>query len=449
MSHLSPVPRLLSLIVLVAACGAPTPAHAQPTPSTPPVAETAKAWLVHAGTLIDGRADQPRSEVSIHIRDGRITAIEPGFVSAQADETVIDLRDHTVLPGLMDMHTHLATQISKDSYSERFFMNPADYALRAAAHARTTLLAGFTTVRDLGDQHNVTVDLREAIAKGWVPGPRVFTAAKSLATTGGHADPTNGLNSQLKGDPGPKDGVINGADDARKAVRQRYKDGADLIKLTATGGVLSLARSSQNPQFTAEELGAIVTTANDYGLTVAVHAHGSEGMKRAIVAGVTSIEHGTYMTEEIMRLMKKNGTYFVPTLSAGHWITEKAKIDGFFPAVVRPKAAAIGPRLVSTFAAAYKAGVPIAFGTDTGVSAHGDNAKEFEYMVRGGMPTMAAIQSATLEAARLLRIDDRLGSVEAGKIADLIAVQGDPLGDISLLSRVRFVMKDGAVYRRP
>jgi imidazolonepropionase-like amidohydrolase len=316
-------------------------------------------------------------------------------------------------------------------------------------HAGATLMAGFTTVRDLGDNGVNSVALRKAINEGWIPGPRIFTSGKALATTGGHADPTNALRGDYRRDPSPIEGVINGPDDARKAVRQRYKDGADLIKLTATGGVLSLAVNGQNPQFTEEELKAVVETAHDYGMIVAVHAHGTEGMRRAVAAGVDSIEHGTFMTDEVIRLMKVRGTYWVPTNMAGEWVAEKAKEKGFFPELVRPKAATIGPMMKETFARGYKAGVKIAFGTDSGVSAHGDNAREFELMVEGGMPPMEAIQSATLTAAKLLKIDDRLGTVEAGKTADLVAVAGDPLKDISLMRDVKFVMKEGKVYKGP
>jgi imidazolonepropionase-like amidohydrolase len=274
-----------------------------------------------------------------------------------------------------------------------------------------------------------------------------LTAAKSLASTGGHADSTNGYANHLMGDPGPRNGIVNGVEDARKAVRQRYKDGADWIKITATGGVLSVAKSGQNPQFTDEEFQAIMDTAADYGLRVAAHAHGTEGMKRAVLAGVASIEHGTFMDEEVMGLMKERGTYFVPTILAGNWVAEKAKIDGFFPELVRPKAAAIGPLIEDTFAAAYKFGVPIVFGTDTGVSPHGDNAKEFALMVRAGMPEMEAIQSATSVAADFLDIGDSHGRLEAGKQADIIAVPGNPLDDISVLESVSFVMKGGAIYK--
>jgi imidazolonepropionase-like amidohydrolase len=249
------------------------------------------------------------------------------------------------------------------------------------------------------------------------------------------------------GDNGPKNGIVNGADDARKAVRQRYKDGADWIKITATGGVLSVAKSGQNPQFTDMELNAIVETANDYGMRVAAHAHGTEGMKRAVLAGVASIEHGTYMDREIMQIMKQQGTYFVPTLLAGNWVAEKAKIDGFFPDLVRPKAAEIGPIAINTFAEAYEFGVPIVFGTDTGVSAHGDNAQEFALMVKAGMPEMEAIQSATSIAADFLEIGDTHGSITEGKVADIIAVQGNPLDNIRLMENVHFVMKGGVVFK--
>jgi len=404
--------------------------------------------IVHAGRLIDGRHPTVRTQVSIIVDEGKIVDVVDGFVAAPPGDEVIPLADHTVMPGLMDMHTHLAFQLSRESYSEEFFLNPTDYALRAAYFARKTLLAGFTTVRDLGDDGMTTVSLRNAIRKGFVEGPRIFTTGKAIATTGGHADPTSGWCQALHGDPGPLEGVINGPDDARKAVRQRYKDGVDLIKITATGGVLSLAASGDNAQFTDDELRALVQTAKDYGFTVAAHAHGAEGMKRAVNAGVNSIEHGTYMTDEIMKLMKKNGTYYVPTILAGVTVTEMAQQKDFLPEIVRPKAARIGPQIEGTFTRAYQSGVKIAFGTDAGVSPHGDNAREFELMVECGMPPMTAIRCATIEAARLLRVDDRLGSVEKGKIADLVAVVGDPTENIALMRDVKFVMKEGVVYKR-
>ena len=405
--------------------------------------------LIHAGRVIDGTSDRVLTQMTVRVNGDRITAIEGGFASPAADDTLIDLRDRTLLPGLMDMHTHLTGEYSKDDRLNDFIMNEADYAFDAAKFAKRTLEAGFTVVRNLGDSFNVSIALRQAIDSGDIPGPRIFTAAKGLSSTGGHGDPTNGWADHIKGDPGPADGVVNSVEDARKAVRQRYKDGADWIKITATGGVLSVAKSGQNPQFTDEELRAIVDTAADYGMRVAAHAHGTEGMRRAVVAGVASIEHGTYMDDEVMRLMKENGTWYVPTILAGNWVADQAKIDGFFPELVRPKAAAIGPLIKETFAKAYDAGVPIVFGTDTGVSAHGDNAQEFALMVEGGMSPMEAIQSATSVAANFLGISDTHGSIEADKQADIIAVSGNPLDDIRLMEQVVFVMKGGRVFKTP
>ncbi|WP_026376096.1 metal-dependent hydrolase family protein [Aestuariibacter salexigens] len=404
--------------------------------------------LIHAGMVITANGDQVLNNVTIVVADNRIKSIDSGFASASAGDTVIDLKEYTVMPGLMDMHVHLSMQHGgPQTYLERFSNNEADYALNAAHYARKTLMAGFTTVRNLGDSYNETVALRKAINSGKAVGPRIFTSAKSIATTGGHADPTNGRNRMLTGDPGPVDGVVNGIADSRKAVRQRYKDGADLIKITATGGVLSVAKNGQNPQFMDDELEAIVSTAKDYGMTVAVHAHGKEGMERAIKAGVNSIEHGTYMDKDTFALMKKHDVYYVPTILAGNFVAEKAKIDGYFPALVRPKAAAIGPLIQRTFARAYEAGVRIAFGTDSGVSPHGDNAKEFVLMVEAGMPEMEAIQSATIHAASLINRQDELGSLMSNKLADMVAVKGNPLEDIRLMLDIPWVMKNGTVYK--
>lgn len=406
------------------------------------------ATLIHAGTVITAEGSQVLTNQTLVVDGDKITAIEAGFRQPATGDQLVDLRQHTVLPGLMDMHTHFSYQSSPTSYSEGFTLNEADIALRGATYANKTLMSGFTTVRELGDSHLVSVALRKAIAAGHVAGPRIFTAGKSIATTGGHADLTNGVAYQRMGDPGAAEGVINGAEEARKAVRQRYKEGADLIKITATGGVLSVAKSGMNPQFKDDELQAIVETAKDYGFTVAVHAHGKEGMERAIKAGVTSIEHGTFMDDKTMALMKQHGTYFVPTISAGRYVAEKAKVPGFFPEMVRVKAAAIGPLIQQTFARAYKAGVKIAFGTDAGVGMHGDNWQEFVFMTEAGMPAMTALQSATIESARLLGVSDSLGSLKVGKIADIVAVPGNPLQDIQLMGKVSFVMKAGVIYKQ-
>ena len=403
--------------------------------------------IIHVGNLIDGKSDRTSKNVTIHISDSTIKKIEQGFSVPNADDKVVNLKNHTVLPGLMDTHVHLTGEYNANSRLQRFILNEADYAFNAAKYAKKTLEAGFTVVRNLGGPFNVTVALRKAIEEGDVPGPKIFTSARSLSSTGGHGDSTNGWAKHIMGDYGPNEGIVNSPADARKAVRQRYKDGADWIKITATGGVLSVAKSGQNPQFTDQELKAIVDTAREYGMRVAAHAHGTEGMKRAVIAGVASIEHGTFMDREVMKLMKDKGTYFSATILAGDWVGKKAKIDGFFPELVRPKALEIGPIAIKTFAEAYKYGVPIVFGTDTGVSAHGDNAQEFALMVKAGMPEMEAIQSATSIAASFLDIADTHGTVEMGKQADIIAVSGNPLEDITAMEKVIFVMKGGTIYK--
>ncbi|MBL53081.1 MAG: amidohydrolase [Alteromonadaceae bacterium] len=414
-----------------------------------PVGLLQAATIIHAGQAFTSTSEKLTGPVSIVVDGNTITRVEKGHIAVGEGDTLVDLSDSVVLPGLMDMHVHLSFQQGGTaSYLKRFTQNEADYALMASHYAEKTLMAGFTTVRNLGDSYNETVALRNAINSGIATGPRIYTAAKSIATTGGHADPTNGMAKRISPHVGPEQGVINGVDEARQAIRQRYKDGADTIKITATGGVLSVAKSGQNPQFMDDELTAIVETARDYGMKVAVHAHGKEGMIRAIKAGVASIEHGTYMDREVMKLMKKHGTYYVPTILAGNFVAEKAKIDGYFPDIVRPKAAAIGPLIQATFGKAYKAGVNIAFGTDSGVSAHGDNAQEFALMVEAGMPPAEAILSATVNTAKLLDVEETLGTLEAGKLADIIAVKGNPLTDISVLEHVQFVMKDGKIYKQ-
>ncbi|MEL1263858.1 amidohydrolase family protein [Pseudoxanthomonas putridarboris] len=419
---------------------------ALPVHAAEPAAPATQA--LHCGKLFDARSGRVLGEHTVVVRDGRIAEVLPGRVKLADAESIV-LSDRTCLPGWTDLHVHLGSESSPQSYSEGFRLDPVDYAYRSVGYAEKTLMAGFTSVRDLGGE--VSPHLRDAVNQGLVKGPRIFAAGKSIATTGGHADPTNGYNDRLShliGPPGPTEGVINSLDDARQAVRQRYKEGSDVIKITATGGVLSYAKSGDAPQFTVEEVKAIVDTANDYGYKVAAHAHGTEGMKRAILGGVTSIEHGTYMTDEVMRLMKQHGTWYVPTIYAGRFVADKAKIDGYFPAVVRPKAARIGAQIQETAAKAYRNGVKIAFGTDMGVGPHGDNAREFLYMVEAGIPASVALQAATIRAAEVLGVDDQ-GMLEAGKRADIIAMPGDPVADIDAVLGVDFVMKDGKVYRLP
>ncbi len=406
----------------------------------------AQKTYIWCGTLIDGIANEPKKNMTVIVEKNTIVAVESGFSKPGSTDKTIDLKTKTITPGWIDMHVHMESETNPNKYMETFTLNPADYAFQSVKFADTTLMIGFTAVRDLGGT-GVNISLRNAINKGLINGPRIYTAGKSIATTGGHADPTNGYKKELQGDPGPKEGVANGADECRKAVRQRYKDGSDLIKITATGGVLSVAKSGKNPQFFEDELTAIVQTAKDYGFKVAVHAHGTEGMKRAIRAGVHSIEHGTFMDDEAIALFKQHGTWYVPTITAGKAVGDSAKIPGYYPAMVVPKALEVGPQIQVTFAKAYKAGVKIAFGTDAGVYKHGLNWLEFVYMIEAGMKPMDAIKSATINAADLLGEKDKLGSIEVGKLADIVAVDGDPLKDSKVFGKVVFVMKDGIVYK--
>ncbi len=402
---------------------------------------------LHCGKLIDTKSGNVFTEKTIVVSGKTTTSILDGFVQPKnQSDLLVDLKDKTVLPGLIDMHVHIETESNPQAYLQRFTDNEADVAFNSVGYAKKTLMAGFTTVRDLGGT-GVNIALRDAIAAGKIDGPRIFTAGKSIATTGGHADPTNGMKASLMDNPGPKEGVINGVDEARKAVRQRYKNGADNIKITATGGVLSVAKNGHNPQFTLEEVKAICETAKDYGMIIAAHAHGDEGMQRAIRGGVTTIEHGTLMSEETMDLMKEFGTYLVPTITAGKEVESKAKINGYYPEVIVPKALAIGPKIQNTFGKAYKKGVKIAFGTDAGVFEHGINAKEFGYMVEAGMPEMVAIQSATITNAQVLGMESQLGIIQEGYLADIIAVNEDPTENIRTLEDVSFVMKEGKIYK--
>lgn len=408
---------------------------------------SAQNTYLHCGKLIDTESGKVLTEQTIIVSGNKIVSVEKGYKTPNNNEdTVIDLKSKTVMPGLIDMHVHIESETNPKSYLEGYTLNDADVAFNSVQYAEVTLMNGFTTVRDLGGS-GVNVSLRNAINAGKVKGPRIFTAEKALATTGGHADPTNGASRELMGNPGPKEGVVNGVDDAKKAVRQRYKNGADLIKITATGGVLSVAKSGQNPQFTVEEIKAICETAKDYGFHVAAHAHGDEGMQRAILGGVKTIEHGTLMSDETMELMKKHDVYLVPTITAGKFVSDKAKIKGYYPEVVVPKALDIGPKIQDMFGRAYKAGVGIAFGTDAAVFYHGENGKEFGYMVEAGMPAIETIQSATVTNAMILKMENQLGQLKGGFLADIIAVNDDPTKNISTMENVVFVMKEGIIYK--
>ena len=406
----------------------------------------AQKTLLHCGQLIDVNKLEVLKEQTIVIEGNKIVSVVAGYAKAGEGDKTIDLKKMTVMPGLIDMHVHIEGENTPTRYLDEFTLNTVDYAFTSIPIAEKTLMAGFTSVRDLGGS-GVNIALRKAIQKGLVIGPRIFTAGKAIGTTGGHADPTNGYREDLMGDPGPKEGVINGPEDAYKAVRQRYKEGSDLIKITASGGVLSMATNGQNSQFTDEELRAIVAAAKDYGFKVAAHSHGAEAMKRAIKAGVHSIEHGTLMDDEVYPLMRQYGTYLVPTIIAGRSSSDSAKIPGFYPPVIAKKAIEIGPKSQSNFARAYKEGVKIAFGTDAGVFAHGNNWLEFKYMTEAGMPILEALKSATVNAADLLGASAQLGSIEQGKLADIIAVDGDPRQSVDAMGKVKFVMKDGKIYK--
>jgi imidazolonepropionase-like amidohydrolase len=410
----------------------------------------AATQTVDCGRLLDVKSGTWLEKVSIVVENGSVRSVGP----MQRGEGHVDLSGYSCLPGFIDTHVHLTdeTKPRAAALHDAISANPSDVAYRSVKFAERTLMAGFTTVRDLGAEDALNVSLKRAIAAGDIPGPRMFTAGTIISTLGGHADPTNDFSDKLSralGHPGPIEGVISGPDEARQAVRARYKEGADLIKVTATGGVLSEETSGENAQFTEDELRAVVATAKDYGFRVAAHAHGAEGIKRALRAGVTSIEHGTYMDDEAIALFKKTGAWYVPTISAGRYVADRAREPGYYSPLVQPKAAAIGPLIQATAGRAYKAGVKIAFGTDAGVYPHGQNAREFAYMVEAGIAPIDAVRAATINAAALLNQSGRLGSIEPGYAADIVAVSGDPLRDIAQLQHVQFVMKEGVVYKKP
>lgn len=436
---------------IATALALPAAIAAEPTQAAPDVT------VLQCARVVDTAAGKMLGETTLVIEGKRVKEIKPGEVdvtsyanaakAAGANFSYHKIVDGTCLPGLIDSHTHLTGETSPTGYTDQFRWNIADYAIRSTVYAKRTLLAGFTTVRNVGDQDNESIALRNAINAGIVPGPRIFTAGKPIGTTGGHADPTDGYRSDLAGDPGPKDGIINSADDAYKAIRQHYKDGVDVIKIMPSGGVLDESSSADNAQMTIDEIKAIVSAAHDYGFTVAAHAHGAEAIRRAVLGGVDSIEHGTFMNDEDMKLMKEHGTWYVPTIIAGKYVQEMAAKPGYYPPQVAAKALQVGPIIQATAGKAYKAGVKIAFGTDAAVYPHGQNAKEFKYMVDAGMPPMFVLQAATTHAAELLHKQDQLGQIAVGRVADIIAVPGNPLDDITVMQKVAFVMKDGVVYK--
>lgn len=430
--------RLLTAAALSLLPASPSLAQ-QPQPAAAP-----RVIAIRAGRLLDGTGAASRQNVTILVRGNRVVEVGPG-VSVPAGAEVVDLSGWTVMPGFIDMHTHITGDPSNGYADRELHEFPGYAALVGAKNARATLLAGFTTIRNVGAGEWADVALRQAINAGLVPGPRIYTAAHALGSTGSHCD-TNDFRPDLRDEPGIAEGIANGTDAVRAAVRYQVKYGADLIKVCATGGVLSAGDAVGAPQYSLEELKAIVETAAMSGRRVAAHAHGTEGIKTAIRAGVASIEHGSMIDDEAIAMMKERGTYLVPTMMAFDYVVSAARSGKLAPWSAA-KALEIAPYAQRGVARAIRAGVPIAFGTDAGVLPHGTNADEFRLLVSAGMTPQRAIESATREAAKLLGVAD-LGTVQPGKLADLVAVRGDPLANVEILKQVGFVMKDGVVYKR-
>lgn len=408
----------------------------------------ARDVVIHAGRLIDGTGKPPRDKVSILVRDDRVTAVQDGFATPNGAE-VIDLSTATVLPGLIDDHVHITQSFHPgDPIHTAMTRTDADDTIDAVANARATLLAGFTSVRDVGGTTKVVVALKRAIAAGVVPGPRMWVAGTPLGPTGGHGDAANGLDPELE-HPGWTDNIVDSPEAARKAVRRLRREGADLIKIMPSGGVMSIGDNPKLQLMADDEIKAVIDTAHSLGMKVAAHAHGKEAIDHTLALGVDSIEHGTYADAESYKLFKAHGAYFVPTMLVGEKVVAHAKAhpEDLNPSTVR-KALTVVPYMLSNMHNAYEAGVKIAFGTDTfGMSNHGENAQEFAILVRAGMSPMEAIKAATWNAADLIGDTDDIGTVQAGRYADIIAVTGDPLKDVTVLEHVQFVMKGGVIYK--
>lgn len=403
---------------------------------------------LHAGTLLATPGREPLTRHTIAIDGGRVSGVTAGFTAPQSDDLVIDLSDCFVLPGLIDCHVHLTGEFGPKYKLDLVEESPAAVALHAARHARVTLEAGFTTVRDLGEigaPGDAIFALRNAVAKGFVPGPRIFAAGSIISPTGGH-----GVTCGYRDDINfllDANGRGDGADGCRVAVRRQVSRGADFIKFVATGGVLTDTATGTGQQFFDDEYAAIVGTARMLGRKTTAHAHGADGMKAALHAGVDSIEHGTFMDEEIIDIMRRRGTFYVPTTLAGVTVAEYATTQDFMPPAIREKALAVGPQIVETLRRGHDAGLKIAFGTDTAVSPHGENAREFALMVQAGMTSMEAIVAATVTAAEHIGQGAHIGTIEPGRAADIIATAASPLDDVTELQKVQFVMRDGKVFK--
>lgn len=399
--------------------------------------------LVHAGQVLAVPGMAPMADQTIIVHDGKIVDIEDGFVMDN-DATIIDLKDKFVLPGLIDSHVHLRGEWNKNNRLDGATKSNGDVAYDAAMNARKTLEAGFTAVQDVGGPTTIFA-LRDAIAAGKIPGPHIRASGPAVSVTGGHGDAHGYRHDILKLLQPPT--ICDGAADCRRATRAAIKSGADVVKITATGGVLSNTAAGTGQQFFEDELKAIVDSAASMGRKVTAHAHGKDGIEAALKAGVKSIEHGTYLDAETVRLFKKHDATLVPTVLAGMTVVDWAAQGSFLPPASEKKALEVGPQMQEMLRTAWAGGVNVAFGTDTGVSKHGDNAQEFIYMVEAGMSESSAIRAATVTAAEHIGMSDNIGTLEAGKYADMIAVDGDPLTDISQLLDVNFVMKGGVIYK--
>lgn len=434
------------LLLIAALCGlAVFPAMSQEKKSQKP----GKSYVLKAARMFDGKSDSLTTPGFVVVQDGKIMGAGTN-ASAPADAEVIDLGDATLLPGFIDAHTHL-TMMYREDYTKAMLdslQKPIpEKALEASVNARVTLMAGFTTVRDVGSSDYLDAGLRNAINRGVVPGPRMLVAVHAIGATGGHCDETGFREGALGKETGPEVGVVNGADEVRRAVRLAHKYGATVIKTCATGGVLSLADAVDTPQLTQAELDALVDEAHALRLKTAAHAHGAEGAKRAIRAGIDSIEHGSFLDEEDLNLMKQKGTYYVPTLMAVQGLKEQIQKGVAIPPAILPKAEAAIAAIHQTFQRALAKGVKIGLGTDAAVYPHGRNAEEFHQMVDLGMKPIAALKAGTSADADLLGWSDRIGTLESGKLADIVAVPGNPVDNIRQTEHVFFVMKEGTIFK--